>query len=227
MLIPLPNRPSRAIARTASVALVVVLAAAGCSSSDDTAASEEPTTTTEATTTTEDSTDATDSDESGAVSEVLLDGFIELEIPDGWEVTTEETPQLSADSPPETDLDTDALTQVLVVSPPDPRETATFSLIHYEHSDQVPDSELFSTAVADMFTSAGDEVGEPRELTIGGQSGFFYEVTSKSGSDGVFIVFQSGGEYFFVLSLVTDPDYADDAASLLGGIALDPEALSS
>ena len=211
--------------RTLPIALAVLLVvAAGCSGGDDdsSAADPPPPSTTESTVRPTSTEPPDDGDET-----VLLDGFLTVSLPPGWGVAVEEPVEISVDSPPETDLDADALDQVVVLNPDEDSRAATFALVHYSHSDKVPGLEPFDAAVSELLAGDGSTIEEPSEASFGGQEALLHEVRSASGANGVLVTLVSGGEYFFVLSLADDPDQAEAAATLLTSVRFDPDALGS
>lgn len=159
---------------------------------------------------------------------VFLDGFFGVRLPEGWSVTSAEVPLRSVTPEGgETELDASALSQSLVLNPDASPRGATLALVHYEHSDSVPDLVRFSTAVVDLLSGDGSQIGESSEVTIGKQPGRLHQVTSSSGSNGVLITLRAADEYFFLLSLAAESEYAGDTAELLGSISMVPEALHS
>jgi len=236
-----PTRLTQAFRPLTLVAVAALaLGAVGCSSGGEDAA--EVTTTTVVVTTTTTEAEATTTTEKAprtttTIEEpddttvrgktILLDGFIGVAIPAGWSVTSQETPRLSSTPGPETELDDDALVQALVLNPDDSPRGATFSLVHYEHSDRVPSLDLFGEAIVDLLAGDGSQIGEADDVTIGGQDGYLHQVTSASGANGVLVIFESGGEYFFIISIVSDTDYATDAGELLASLSFEPDALSA
>jgi hypothetical protein len=236
-------RPVRPL--LAGIALAVaVLGGVGCGASgSDTAEADAATTTTaEPTTTTTEAPAATTTttepepepepsgDDGGVVmvgdKSVMLDGFIGVRIPDGWSITSSR-PLEPSSSPPggETELDTDALVQALVINPDDAPRGASFVLVHYEHSDSVPDLDRFTEAVTGLLSGDGSTIGAAKEATIGSQPARLHQVQSASGMNGVLITLESGGEFFFLLSLVDDQTYAADAGDMIASVSLVPEAL--
>jgi hypothetical protein len=230
----------------AGVVVIAALTGAACGASGgDTAEADATTTTAEAepatTTTTEPPTTTSTTeaepepqepsgDDDGVVmvgdKSVMLDGFIGVRIPAGWSITSSR-PLEPSSSPPggETELDTDALVQALVINPVDAPRGASFVLVHYEHSDSVPDLDRFTEAVTGLLSGDGSTIGAAKEATIGSQPGRLHQVKSASGMNGVLITLESGDEFFFLLSLVADQAYAADAGDMIASVSLVPEAL--
>ena len=236
--------------RTAVVGVVVTTAllVTGCSASSGKAsvaatttaapATTEPTATTKVTTTTvvtstslDYQPDAGQDLPGGQVrmgeKTIMLDGFIGVKVPDSWKVTSTKVPLSSQTDGSETELDTSALERVLAISPTDDPEAATFALIHYAHSDKVPGFEEFATAVRKFAVGKSGTASEAKESRIGGQKATLQQITYASGNNGVLIPFQAGDEYFFILALVSDKSYSDDAAAIITSLSLEPEALHS
>ena len=224
-----------------AVALGTVLVATGaCGGSDGEDAADDPTTSatpsSPAPTESEPTEVATDDPESPDVpggvvmvgdKSVMLDGFIGVRIPEGWSITSADVPLLSATpaGEPETELDASALAQSLVLNPDASPRGATFSLVHYEHSDSVPDLGRFSSAVVDLLSGDGSQIADPSEATIGGQTALLHQVKSASGANGVMVALKSGEEYFFILSLVSETAYAEEVGEMLTSVSFVPEAL--
>lgn len=156
---------------------------------------------------------------------VLLDGFIGVRIPDGWEITETKVPLASQTEGAETDLDTSALDKVLGIEPANTSGAATFSLVHYSHSDKVPNFGEFAKAVRKFAESDGGTVSEPKESRLGGQQAVLHQIKTAKGHNGVLIPFQSGDEYFFILSLVNDTSFSKEAASIISSLSFEPDAL--
>ena len=156
---------------------------------------------------------------------VMLDGFVGVRIPEGWSITAAEVPLLSSAPPGETDLDASALAQSLVINPDASPRGATFSLVHYEHSNVVPSLGRFDSAVADLLSGDGSQIADSSEVTIGGQGALLHQVKSASGANGVLVTLKSGDEYFFILSLVSESAYAADTGEMLSSVSFVPEAL--
>ncbi len=243
--------------RLFAITLTAALAAAACGGDGDSDlaldADAVTTTTEDATTTTEDEAPTTTSEPTTTTTEadpepvgddpadgdipggsfmvgaktVLLDGFIGVDIPEGWQISGASVPLLSETEGTETELDEDALQPVLELTPLADPEAAGFTLVHYMHSDKVPDLGLFSTAIRDYAAQDGSEVSEPREATIGGQSAMLHTITLTNGTTGLLIPLVSGPEYFFIISLVPDKSYSDDAAAIVTSLSFVPEVLHS
>ncbi|MDE0774676.1 MAG: hypothetical protein OSB43_00185 [Nocardioides sp.] len=159
---------------------------------------------------------------------VYLDGFFGVRVPEGWSATLAEVPLLSTTPPGgETELDASALSQSLVLNPEASPRGATLSLVHYEHSDSVPDLDRFTPAIVDLLSGDGSTIGGSSEVTIGKQPGRLHQVTSASGANGVMVTLRAGDEYFFILSLAADTSYAGDVGDMLASISMVPEALHS
>ena len=159
---------------------------------------------------------------------VYLDGFFGVRVPEGWSATLAEVPLLSTTPPGgETELDASALSQSLVLNPEARPRGATLSLVHYEHSDSVPDLDRFTPAIVDLLSGDGSTIGDSSEVTIGKQPGRLHQVTSASGANGVMVTLRAGDEYFFILSLAADTSYAGDVGNMLASISMVPEALHS
>ncbi|MAS55754.1 MAG: hypothetical protein CMJ44_14225 [Pimelobacter sp.] len=159
---------------------------------------------------------------------VYLDGFFGVRVPERWSATLAEVPLLSTTPPGgESELDASALSQSLVLNPEASPRGATLSLVHYEHSDSVPDLDRFTPAIADLLSGDGSTIGDSSEVTIGKQPGRLHQVTSASGANGVMVTLRAGDEYFFILSLAADTSYAGDVGDMLASISMVPEALHS
>ena len=240
---PTPAFRARPLLAAAAVG-VAALAGAGCGASGSDSAEADATTTTvepTTTTTTEPPTTTTEvepepepeepsGDDGGVLmvgdKSVMLDGFIGVRIPQGWSITSSRALEPSS-SPAggETELDPDALVQALVINPDDAPRGASFVLVHYQHSDSVPDLDLFTEAVTGLLSGDGSKIGAAKEAAIGSQPARLHQVQSASGTNGVLITLQSGSEYFFLLSLVADQAYADDAGAMIASVSFVPEAL--
>jgi hypothetical protein len=227
-------------ARSAALiaASFLALAACGGGGDDDEAAEETTTTEVEETTTTEveettttEATEPADDEIPGGVEvlgakSILLDGFFGVEIPDGWSITSAEVPTPSS-SPAggETELDPDALVQALVVNPDAAPTDATFSLVHYQHSDSVPDLAAFDEAIVGLLSGDGSTITEGQASSIGGQESILHQVRSAQGQTGLLVSIVTGGEYFFIVSLIGDPSYSTDTANMLTTSSFVPEVL--
>ncbi len=222
---------------TILVALAVTLTA--CGGDDDTASDEVTTTTEDATTTTEEATTTTEVESSGVPGAdadptavllgdkaILLDGFFGLRIPAGWEISTAVVPEPSTTPPGgETEVDTDAIDQVLVLGPADDPRAATFALLHYSHSDSVPGLPQFTDGILGVVGADGTTFTEGQSARIGGQEAVLHQLETPDGDNGLFITLQAGGEYFFILSIVSDDSYAADTGDLIASISMVPEAI--
>lgn len=233
-----------ALGALAATALVVT----SCGSSGGDSSSEDTTPTTVATETTE----APDTTEAPATTEapdttiedgptegddipgglimmgdksILLDGFIGMDIPEGWEIVEAQVPLTSETEGDETELDIEAIQRVLVLGPVDDPGGASFVVAHYTHSDKVPEFALFSKAIGDFAAADGGTVSEPQASRIGGQEAALYQVATPDGDTGLVIPFQAGDEYFFIFSLVPDKSYAADTAAIVTSLSLEPGAL--
>lgn len=236
--------PIRSIRMLVAVAAAVVLVACG---GDDDSASDDETTTTEVppTTVTDEADDEPDepADEDGETAAVpgaeadptatmlgdkaiLLDGFIGVRIPEGWSVSTA-TPIEPSVSPPggETEGDPDAIEQVLVIGPGDDPVAATFALLHYTHSDSVPDLARFTEGILPILGADGTRFTDGQEARIGGQQAILQQLETPGGDNGVLVTLTTGEEYFAILSIVVDDAYAADAGDLIASVSIEPAAI--
>lgn len=238
--------------RTARLPLTALLVAgltlAACGGDDDTdadAAPDETTTTVEDTDTTTTTADADpepdpDGDDTAAVpgaeadptaflvddKAILLDGLFGVRIPDGWAVSTATVPEPSV-SPAggETEVDTDAIDQILVIGPEDDPRAATFALLHYSHSDSVPGLPQFTEGIRGVLGADGTQFTEGQSARIGGQDALLHQLQTPDGDNGLYISLLAGDEYFFIVSIVSDDTYADDAGALVASISIEPAAI--
>ena len=229
--------------RSLTVFAALTLAVAACGGSDDSASDDtepettetteapEETTTTAPTKTTQTTEEAPDDGEIPGGSmmlgdkTILLDGFFGVEIPAGWSVTSAEVPMPSSAPPGETELDPDALRQALVINPDAAPRDATFSLVHYQHSDAVPDLAAFDEAIVGLLSGDGSTITEGQGSSIGGQESVLHQVQSAQGQTGLLVSLVTGGEYFFIISLIGDPSYSSDTANMLTTSSFVPEVL--
>lgn len=234
------------------VAVIVATALVACGGDDDSAADDE-TTTTEAPSTTEenevddepeepadDEGEPTDDEQTAAVpgaeadptatmlgdKAILLDGFFGVRIPEGWSVSTA-TPIERSVSPPggETEGDPDAIEQVLVIGPADDPAAATFALLHYSHSDSVPDLARFTEGMLSILGADGTRFTEGQEARIGGQQAILRQLETPAGDNGVLVTLTTGDEYFAIVSIVVDDAYAADAGDLIASVSIEPSAI--
>jgi hypothetical protein len=237
------SRPARTLAIVACSSLALVASACGGSGGSD-ADDEATPTTTEApatTTTTEPATTTTEAepepepDDEGTGADVVmvgdksvvLDGFFGVVIPDGWEITSAATPRRSSGTVGETELDVDSLVQALVLNPEADPDAATFSLVHYQHSDAVPGLAEFTTSIQELLAADGSQITEPQEATLGGQQALLHQVQTTEGTTGLMVTLEVDGEYFFIVSLVPDKSFSTDTASMLTSVSFEPAALQS
>lgn len=157
---------------------------------------------------------------------ILLDGFLGVRIPDGWAVTTAVAPEPSV-SPPggETEVDPDAIDQLLVIGPEADPRAATFALLQYSHSDSVPGLVEFTAGIQGLLGADGTQFTEAQTARIGGQEALLHQLQQPDGDNGIFVTLVADGEYFFLLSIVSDDGYADDAGDLIASISLEPAAI--
>lgn len=157
---------------------------------------------------------------------ILLDGLFGVRIPEGWAVSTAVVPEPSV-SPPggETEVDTDAIDQVLVLGPEEDPRAATFALLHYSHSDSVPGLPQFTEGIMGVLGADGTQFTEGQSARIGGQEAVLHQLQTPDGDNGVYISLLAGDEYFFIVSIVSDDTYADDAGDLIASISIEPAAI--
>ena len=157
---------------------------------------------------------------------ILLDGFLGVRIPDGWSVSTARPIEPSV-SPPggETEGDPDAIEQVLVIGPEDDPTAATFALLHYTHSDSVPDLARFTEGMLPILGADGTRFTEGQEARIGGQQAILQQLETPAGDNGVLVTLTTGDEYFAILSVVVDDLHAADAGDLLASVSIEPAAI--
>ena len=224
---PAPSRPLAAVLAVAALSL----AACGGGDADDADAADEPTTTTEAPTTTTEAVavPGAEADPTATLlggKAILLDGFLGVRIPEGWSVTTA-TPVEASESPPggETAADPDAIDQVLVIGPEADPMAATFALLHYSHSDSVPDLERFTEGILPILGADGTRFTEGEDARIGGQEARLHQLETPEGANGVVVTMTTGEEYFVVLSIVSDDAYAPQAGDLLASVSVEPSAI--
>jgi hypothetical protein len=149
-----------------------------------------------------------------------------VEIPEGWSVSTARPLEVSfTPEGGETELDVDAIAQALVISTDADPRAGTFAVAHYEHSPAVPDLDSFSAAVVELLAADGSQITEPQASQIGGQESRLHQVATATGANGVQITMACGGDYFFLVALVEDPDLSDAIAALIGSLSFDPDAL--
>lgn len=234
-------RTARILAIVACSSLALVASACGGGGGSDADGGEAPTTTeaTATTTTTEAATTTTEAEpepepeDTGAEvvmvgdKSVVLDGFFGVEIPEGWEITSAATPKRSSGTEGETELDADALVQALVMNPEADPEAATFSLVHYQHSDAVPGLAEFTTSIQELLAADGSKITEPQEATLGGQQALLHQVQTTDGTTGLLVTMEVDGEFFFIVSLVPDKSFSTDTASMLTSVSFEPAALTS
>lgn len=230
------------------VAVLAAVALVACGGDDDVASDDDTTATTEASSTTaadeaEDEPDEdapADDDETAAVpgaeadptatmlgdKAILLDGFLGVRIPDGWSVSTARPIEPSV-SPPggETEGDPDAIEQVLVIGPEDDPTAATFALLHYTHSDSVPDLARFTEGMLPILGADGTRFTEGQEARIGRQQAILQQLETPAGDNGVLVTLTTGDEYFAILSVVVDDLHAADAGDLLASVSIEPAAI--
>ncbi|WP_436794236.1 hypothetical protein [Actinospongicola halichondriae] len=229
----------------AAFALVFVAACGGDDSSADDADDRETTTTEDDTTETTEAPDTTLAEPEPEPAEdavrgaeadptavllgdkaILLDGFFGVRIPDGWEVSTAVVPEPSV-SPAggETEVDTDAIEQVLVIGPAADPRAATFALLHYTHSDSVPDLERFTDGIKGVLGADGTQFTEGQSASIGGQDAILHQLQTPDGDNGLFVSMHAGDEYFFIVSIVSDDSYAAGTADMLSSVSVVPAAI--
>lgn len=230
--------PHRSIRLLVAVIAAVALVACG---GDDDSVSDEETTTTEAPSTTDTvGAENEPADEAAGVpgaeadptatmlgdKAILLDGFLGVRIPEGWSVSTA-TPIEPSVSPPggETEGDPDAIEQVLVIGPEAEPAAATFALLHYSHSDSVPDLARFTEGLLPILGADGTRFTEGQEARIGGQQAILQQLETPGGANGVLVTLTTGDEYFAMLSIVVDDAYAADAGDLLASVSIEPAAI--
>lgn len=157
---------------------------------------------------------------------ILLDGFIGVRIPDGWAVSVASPPETSV-SPAggETEVDVDAIDQSLVIGPEEDPRAATFSLLHYSHSDSVPGLDEFDAGILGVLGGDGTQFTEGQSAEIGGQAALLHQLQTPDGDNGVVITLTTGTEYFFILSIVSDDSYAADAGDLVASVSFEPAAI--
>ncbi|MDE0804128.1 MAG: hypothetical protein OSA99_12480 [Acidimicrobiales bacterium] len=157
---------------------------------------------------------------------ILLDGLLGVRIPAGWAVSTATVPEPSV-SPAggETEVDTDAIDQVLVMGPEEDPRAATFALLHYSHSDSVPGLTEFTDGIRGVLGADGTKFTEGQSARIGGQDAVLHQLQTPDGDSGVYISLLAGDEYFFIVSIVSDGAYADDAGDLVASISFEPAAI--